>query len=112
MCADTFGVGISVTETDLQFVVHVPSSIDSGWSDPESFQRLVERVVWDRLDRESVLRTIATATPAGETVTLGSVTLEPDGSVVDHALDPPSETASRGGQAGPNSGSDGGAADE
>ena len=27
---DTFGVGIHVTESDLQFVVHVPSDIDSG----------------------------------------------------------------------------------
>ncbi|MFB6129812.1 MAG: hypothetical protein ABEJ28_03215 [Salinigranum sp.] len=86
---DTFRVGIHVTEEDLQFVVRVPSDIDSGWTDPESFQRLVEAVVWDRLDRESVLRSIATRTPTGETVLLGSVTLRPDGTVVEYELEPP-----------------------
>jgi hypothetical protein len=86
---DTFGVGIHVTEEDLQFVVHVPSDIDSGWSDPDEFQRLVERIVWERLDREPVLRSIATSAPAGETVTLGTVTLRPDGTVVESALRPP-----------------------
>ncbi|MDS0294888.1 hypothetical protein [Halogeometricum luteum] len=79
---DTFGVGIHVTESDLQFVVRVPSDIDSGWTDPEEFQRLVEEVVWERLDRERTLRAIATETPNGETVTLGRVTLRPDGTVV------------------------------
>jgi hypothetical protein len=87
--ADTFGVAIHVTDADLQFVVHVPSDIDSGWSDPEEFQRLVERVVWDRLDRDAVLRDVATAAPAGETVSLGTVTLESDGTVVDDSLEPP-----------------------
>ena len=87
--ADTFGVAIHVTDADLQFVVHVPSDIDSGWSDPEEFQRLVERVVWDRLDRDAVLRDVATAAPAGETVSLGTVTLESDSTVVDHSLEPP-----------------------
>lgn len=89
--ADTFGVGIHVTETDLQFVVHVPSEIDSGWSDPDEFQRLVERVVWERLDRESTLRAVAADAGAGETVTLGRVTLDPDGTVLDHSLSSPDE---------------------
>lgn len=87
--ADTFGVGIRVTEADLQFQVHVPSDIDSGWTDPEEFQRFVERVVWERLDKESTLRSIATSTPTGESVLLGTVTLEPDGTVVEESLSPP-----------------------
>ncbi len=87
--ADTFGVGIHVTDADLQFVVHVPSDIDSGWTDPEEFQRLVERVVWDALDKEAVLGGIAADASAGETVSLGTVTLEPDGTVVDRSLEPP-----------------------
>lgn len=86
---DTFGVGIHVTERELQFVVHVPSAIDSGWSDPEAFQQLVERVVWNRLDRQSTLRAVASAAETGDTVTLGTVTLRPDGTVVDHALSAP-----------------------
>jgi hypothetical protein len=86
---DTFGVGIHVTERELQFVVHVPSAIDSEWSDPEAFQQLVERVVWDRLDQESTLRAIASAAETDDTVTLGTVTLRPDGTVVDHALSAP-----------------------
>ena len=89
--ADTFGVGIHVTEEDLQFVVHVPSSIDSGWTDPETFQRLVERVVWDHLDQEATLRGIASSASSGETVTLGTVTLRPDGTVVDRSLSAPGE---------------------
>ncbi|AUV82049.1 hypothetical protein C2R22_10620 [Salinigranum rubrum] len=89
--ADTFGVGIHVTREELQFVVRVPSSIDSGWTDPEEFQRLVERVVWDHLDQEATLRGIASSTSSGETVTLGTVTLRPDGTVVDHSLSAPSE---------------------
>ncbi|WP_224335667.1 hypothetical protein [Haloprofundus halobius] len=88
--SDTFGVGIHVTETDLQFVVRVPSDIDSGWTDPEEFQRLVERVVWERLDQETVLREISASTPTGETVSLGTVTLEPGGTVVDESLRAPS----------------------
>ena len=91
--ADTFGVGVRVTDADLQFVVHVPSDIDSGWTDPEEFQRLVERAVWDTLDQEAVLGDIAADTPAGETVSLGTVTLEPDGTVVDHSLEPPARDA-------------------
>ena len=89
MAGDTFGVGIHVTERDLEFVVHVPSDIDSGWTDPEAFQQLVESAVWDHLEKESVLRTVSRVAEDGETVTLGTVTLTPDGTVVDHALDPP-----------------------
>ncbi|MFA1611252.1 hypothetical protein [Halobellus rubicundus] len=81
--ADTFGVGIHVTETEFQFVVHVPADIDSGWSDPDAFQRLVERTVWERLDREATLRRIAKEAETGETVTLGRVSLRPDGTVTD-----------------------------
>ena len=91
--ADTFGVGIHVTERELQFVVHVPSSIDSGWTDPEAFQRLVERVTWEHLDQESTLRGVASSAETGETVTLGTVTLRPDGTVVDRSLSPPASTA-------------------
>jgi hypothetical protein len=87
---DTFGVGIHVTETDLQFVVHVPSDIDSGWTDPEAFQRLVERVVWEELDKEATLRDAAAA-ETGETVLLGRVTLDPDGTVLSHDLSAPTE---------------------
>ncbi|WP_142861145.1 hypothetical protein [Salinigranum halophilum] len=87
--ADTFGVGIHVTDEEFQFVVHVPSSIGSGWTDPEAFQRLVERVVWDHLEQESTLREIAVSATTGETVTLGTVTLLPDGTVVDHTLSAP-----------------------
>jgi hypothetical protein len=87
--ADTFGVGIHVTEDELRFVVHVPSSIDPGWTDPEAFQRLVERVVWAELDQEATLRAVSSSTPSGETVTLGTVTLSPDGTLVDHSLSAP-----------------------
>lgn len=89
MSKDTFGVGIGVTETDLQFLVHVPSDIDSGWTNPEEFQRVVEAAVWEQLDQQAVLQQIASTTPAGETVRLGTVTLEPDGTVVDHSLAAP-----------------------
>ncbi|SFR57678.1 hypothetical protein [Halogeometricum limi] len=90
---DTFGVGIHVTEENLQFVVHVPSDIDSAWTDPEEFQRLVERVVWDRLEQRPVLRAIAADSSPGETVTLGRVTLRPDGTVVEAELSPPTTDA-------------------
>jgi hypothetical protein len=86
---DRFLVGIHVTETDLEFVVRVPSDIDSGWTDPEEFQQLVAEVTWDRLDQESTLRTIATAGSPGDTVMLGSVQLTPDGTLVSHELSPP-----------------------
>jgi hypothetical protein len=86
--ADTFGVGVHVAESELRLVVHVPSAIDSGWTDPEAFQGLVADVVWDRLDREATLGALADR-PAGETVTLGTVTLEPDGTVVESSLRDP-----------------------
>lgn len=86
MCSDTFGVGIRVTDEELRFLVHVPTDIDSGWTDPEAFQSLVAEAVWERLDRRSVLETIATEYDTGDTVRLGTVTLEPDGSVLDHDL--------------------------
>ena len=91
MSGDTFGVGIGVTETDLQFLVRVPSDIDSGWTNPEEFQRLVEQAVWDTLDQQTVLGHIASTASAGETVQLGTVTLRPDGTLVDHSLTPPSK---------------------
>ncbi|WP_066417000.1 hypothetical protein [Halorubrum aethiopicum] len=89
MCSDTFGVGVRVTEAELRFLVRVPTDIDSGWTDPEAFQSLVAEVVWERLDRRSVLETIANEYDTGDTVTLGTVTLDPDGSVVDHDLTVP-----------------------
>jgi hypothetical protein len=84
---DTFGVGIYVTDAEFRLVVHVPSDIDSGWSDPEAFQRAVERTVWDRLDRDATLRRVGERAVAGETVTLGRVTLQPDGTVVGTEFD-------------------------
>ncbi|MFB6281289.1 MAG: hypothetical protein ABEH40_04665 [Haloferacaceae archaeon] len=87
--ADTFGVGVHVTDDSLRLVVRVPSDVDSGWTDPEEFRGLVERVVWDRLDREATLRAVAAAASPGDTATLGTVTLRPDGTVVDHSLDAP-----------------------
>jgi len=84
---DTFGVGIHVADAEFQFVVHVPSDIDSGWTDPEAFQRVVERAVWDRLDQEATLREIGERATAGETVTLGRITLSPDGTVLSSDLD-------------------------
>ena len=86
---DRFLVGIHVTEEQLEFVVHVPSEIDSEWRDPEAFQQRVAEVTWKQLDQESTLRTIASDGLTGETVTLGSVWLQPDGTVVDHELSSP-----------------------
>jgi len=86
---DTFGVGIGVTETELRVVVNVPSEIDSGWTDPESFQRLVAQRLWEELDREETLQTIARTTEPGESVMLGTVTLQPDGTVVESDLRAP-----------------------
>jgi hypothetical protein len=86
---DTFGVGIAVTEAELRVVVRVPSDIDSGWTDPEEFQGMVERVLWDRLDQEETLRTVASTTDPGETAMLGTVTLRPDGTVVTESLEAP-----------------------
>ena len=88
--ADTFGVGVHVTETELRFVVNVPSDIDSGWTDPDAFQQLVERVTWETLDQQEVLGSIASHAPDGETVFLGTVTLRPDETLVEHTLRPPS----------------------
>ncbi|MFC7186486.1 hypothetical protein [Halorubrum yunnanense] len=89
MCADTFGVGVHVTEEELRFVVRVPSDVDSGWTDPEAFQSLVAETVWEFLDQRAVLGAIADRFEPGSTVTLGTVTLEPDGTVVSHDLDAP-----------------------
>jgi len=94
MCADTFGVGIRLTEEELRVVVRVPSDVDSGWTDPEAFQSLVAETVWDRLDRRAVLGAVADRFEAGATVALGTVTLEPDGTVVSHDLDPPEAESS------------------
>ena len=88
---DRFGVGIHVAAETLRFVVHVPSAIDSGWSDPDEFQRLIERETWEVLDRRETLRAVDDAAGEGETVTLGTVTMRPDGSVVGHTLSPPGE---------------------
>jgi len=89
MCSDTFGVGIHLTDKELQFIVHVPSDVDSGWTDPESFQSLVAEAVWERLDKQSVLKTISTRFESGDTVALGSVSLDPDGTVTAHNLSVP-----------------------
>ncbi|MFW5938546.1 MAG: hypothetical protein ACOCSN_06345 [Halanaeroarchaeum sp.] len=86
MCADTFGVGVHLTEEELQFVVHVPSDVDSGWTDPEAFQTLVAEAVWERLDQQSTLQTIADEFGTGETVTLGTIALDPDGTVIESDL--------------------------
>ena len=86
---DTFGVAIHVTEADLQFVVRVPPDIDSEWTDPEEFQRLVESVVWEILDKRDVLRDVAAAADNDTTVSLGTVTLRPDGILIGHSLAPP-----------------------
>jgi hypothetical protein len=83
---DTFGVGIHVTETEFQFVVHVPSDVDAGWTDPEAFQQLLERIVWERLDQEATLRAVARTSETGDTVTLGRVSLRPDGTVTEAAF--------------------------
>ena len=85
---DTFGVGIHVTDAEFQFVVHVPSDIDAGWTDPEAFQRAVERAVWDRLDRTATLRRIGERIDTGETVTLGRITRAPDGTIHGSTFDP------------------------
>lgn len=89
MCADTFGVGIKLTEEEFQFVVGVPSDVDSSWTDPEEFQSLVAETVWERLDRQSVFESVDDRFQSGETATLGTVTLDPDGTVVSHDLSIP-----------------------
>lgn len=97
MCADTFGVGIRVTETELHVVVGVPSDIDAGWTDPEAFQSLVAEAVWERLDRRSTLEAVAARYDTGETASLGSVTLEPNGTVVNADLERVAEADARDG---------------
>lgn len=92
MCADTFGVGIRVAEEELRVVVGVPSDIDSDWTDPEAFQSLVAETVWDRLDRRPTLSAVSARYDVGETATLGTVTLEPDGTVLGVDLEPVAET--------------------
>ena len=89
MTADTFGVGVRVTDDELEFLVRVPTDIDAGWTDPEAFQSLVADTVWDHLDQQTVLERIATACEPGESVGLGTVTLAPDGTVVDRDLTEP-----------------------
>ena len=91
MCADTFGVGIRLTDEEFQLVVHVPSNIDSQWTDPEAFQSTIADVVWDRLDQQHVLKTISDRFETGETVTLGTVSLEPDGTVDSYDLGIPGQ---------------------
>ena len=86
---DRFLVGIHVTDEQLEFVVRVPSEIDSEWRDPESFQQLVAEVTWEQLDQESTLRAIAAEYSPGETVMFGSIQLTPDGTVLKHDLSPP-----------------------
>lgn len=86
---DTFGVGIHVTAEEFQFVVHVPSDIDVGWTDPEAFQRRIEEATWAVLDREDTLRAVGRTAEEGETVTLGTVTMRPDGTVVSEELAAP-----------------------
>jgi hypothetical protein len=88
---DTFGVGVHVTEDELRIVVRVPSDIDSGWTSREQFQSLVQEVVWNRMDQEETLQAVAASTPPDETAMLGTVTLRPDGTVVDASLDVPTE---------------------
>ena len=87
--ADTFGVSIGVDDDAFRFLVHVPSNLDAAWDDRDAFQRLVEDAVWDRLDRDETLRAVDRVAETGERVELGTVTLRPDGTVVDHALAPP-----------------------
>jgi hypothetical protein len=87
--ADTFGVGIYVTDEELRVVVWVPSEIDSGWTSQEQFQSLVQQAVWDHLDQEETLRAVAATTAPGETAELGTVTLQPSGNVVETSLEAP-----------------------
>lgn len=86
---DRFLVGIHVTDSQLEFVVRVPSEIDSGWRDPEAFQQLVAEETWSHLDQESTLQAIAATGSPGDTVSLGTVTLQPDGTLVSHDLSMP-----------------------
>ncbi len=87
--SDTFGVGVGVGDDSLRLVVRVPSDVDAAWRDREAFRERVETAVWRHLDRDAVLGEIARETPAGETVRLGTVSLDPDGTLVDHDLSAP-----------------------
>jgi len=87
--ADTFGVSIGVDDDAFRFLVHVPSALEAAWSDRDAFQRLAEDAVWDHLDRDETLRAVDRVADAGERVELGTVTLRPDGTVVDHTLTAP-----------------------
>jgi hypothetical protein len=89
--ADTFGVSIGVDDDTLRFLVHVPSTLAAAWDDRDAFQRLVESTVWDRLDRKRTLGVVDRVADSGERVELGTVTLTPDGAVVDHDLSVPAE---------------------
>ena len=89
--ADRFIVGIHRTETALKFVVRVPSDLEAGWRDRSAFQQLLEQRTWERLDQEATLGAIAADADPGETVPLGTITLRPDGTVLEHTLGPPTE---------------------
>ncbi|ERG94705.1 hypothetical protein [Haloquadratum walsbyi] len=78
---DTFGVGIHITESDLQFIVHVPSDINSGWTDPTTFQKQIETIVWNHLEKSTILKRLANQYEVGTTVSLGRITLSSDGTV-------------------------------
>ena len=86
---DTFGVAIRVTDGEFRLLVRVPSDIDAGWTDPEAFQSLVESATWDRLDRAETLRAVDRVADPDETVSLGTVRLRPDGTVLDRSLAAP-----------------------
>jgi hypothetical protein len=86
---EMFGVGVHVTDAQLRLVVRVPSDLGSSWRDREAFQRRVEEVVWEELDREAVLGAVARDAATGETVELGTVTLSADGAVHDRDLSTP-----------------------
>ncbi len=86
---DRFAVAIGVTDSELRVLVQVPPEIDSAWTDPEAFQSLVETIVWDRLDKSRTLGTISQTAETGEKVFLGTVTVEPDETVVDTSLSLP-----------------------
>lgn len=86
---DTFGVAIQLTDREFRFLVRVPSEIDAGWTDPEAFQSRIERVTWERLDKRETLRAVERVADSGDTVSLGTVCMRPDGTVLDHSLSVP-----------------------
>jgi hypothetical protein len=87
--ADTFGVSIGVDDDAFRVLIHVPSALTATWPDRAAFQHRVETAVWSHLDRERTLRRVGHVAAVGERVELGTVTLTPDGTVVDHALSLP-----------------------